>query len=207
MVAAARTRLSPEDRRAQLLAIGVRTLADHSIEHLSFDRLSREAGVSRPLLFHYFGSRQGLRTEVVRLARDSMLHATAPDLTMPPLERLHDTLQRLVRFVHEHGGTFYSLVRGAASGDPEVRDAVDEARQVHTERVVAVFTELGHPDSEVLRLALRGWVALAEQMLVDAVGRLPDDQVVALMETSARAVVDALPPQRSKSSRLSQANR
>lgn len=191
MVAEARTRLSPEDRRAQLLAIGVRTLADHSIEELGFERLSREAGVSRPLLFHYFGSKQGLRTEVVRLARDSMLHATQPDLSLAPLERLHDTLERLVRFVREHGGTFYSLVRGAASGDPEVREAVDEAREVHTERVVAVFVQLGHPETPVLRLVLRGWVSFAEQLLIEGVGTMPDDEVVALMETSAKAVVES----------------
>lgn len=194
MVAEARTRLSPQDRRAQLLSIGVRTLADHSIDQLTFDRLSREAGVSRPLLFHYFGSKQGLRTEVVRLARDSMLHATAPDLSLPPLERLHDTLERLVRFVREHGGTFYSLVRGAASGDPEVREAIDEAREVHTDRVIAVFVELGHEDTPLLRLALRGWVALAEQALIEGVhgGRLPDEEVVDLMERTARGVVSTL---------------
>jgi len=199
-----RSRLSPEDRRAQLLALGVATLADHSIEQLTFDRLSAAAGVSRPLLFHYFGSKQGLRTEVVRLARDSMLHATAPDLSLEPVDRLHDTLVRLVRFVREHGGTFHSLVRGAASGDPEVREAVDEAREVHTDRVVAVFVELGQNDTRMLRLALRGWVALAEQTLLDGVGTVPDDQVVALMEQTAHAVVAS---QRSNGSRLSQAKR
>lgn len=206
MVAEQRTRLSPEDRRAQLLALGVATLADHSIDHLTFDRLSSLAGVSRPLLFHYFGSKQGLRTEVVRLARDSMLHATQPDLSLPPLERLHDTLERLVRFVSEHGGTFYSLVRGAASGDPEVREAIDEARAVHTDRVVAVFLELGEDDTPLLRLALRGWVSLAEQALIDGVhgATIDGDEVVELMQTTAMAVVDA---QRSKSSRLSQEKR
>lgn len=194
MAADRRTRLTPEDRREQLLALGVATLADHSIEHLGFERLAAEAGVSRALLHHYFGSKQGLRTEVVRLARDSMLHASQPDLTLPPLERLHDTLVRLVRFVHEHGGTFYSLVRGAASADSEVRAAVDEAREVHTDRVVAVFLELGSPDTAMLRIALRSWVAFAEQTLVDAVygERLPAEEVVALLERTARSVVAAL---------------
>jgi AcrR family transcriptional regulator len=189
-----RTRLTPEDRRAQLLALGVATLADHSIEQLGFERLAAEAGVSRALLFHYFGSKQGLRTEVVRLARDSMLRASQPDLTLPPLERLEDTLARLVGFVHEHGGTFYSLVRGAASADREVREAVDEAREVHTDRVVTVFRELGMADTDTLRIALRSWVAFAEQTLVDAVHaeRLSDDRVVALLTRTAKAVVAAL---------------
>jgi AcrR family transcriptional regulator len=194
MPADRRTRLHPEDRREQLLALGVAILADHSIEELGFERLATEAGVSRALLFHYFDSKQGLRTAVVRLARDSMLHATQPDLTLPPLDRLRDTLARLVLFVREHGGTFYSLVRGAASGDPEVKEAVDEARTVHTDRLVAVFRELGADDGELLRIALRSWVAFAEQILVDAVhgDRLPDDEVVALLESTVKAVVATL---------------
>ena len=189
-----RTRLTPEERRAQLVALGVAFLVDNPLDALTIDGLSAQAGVSRALLFHYFGTKQGLHREVVRTARDSMLHATAPQGDLPPLVRLHDTLSRIVQFVRDHRGTFYSLVRGVASGDTEVREVVEEARTEQAERVIAVFIELGVPDSELLRIALRSWVAFAEEALVrSALGTdLASDEVVAFLERSVRAVVAAL---------------
>ncbi|MFJ3393219.1 TetR/AcrR family transcriptional regulator [Leifsonia aquatica] len=189
-----RTRLTPDERRAQLVALGVAFLAESPLDELTIDTLSERAGVSRGLLFHYFGSKQGLHREVVRTARDSMLHATEPIPELPPLDRLHDTLVRIVRFVREHGGTFYSLVRGVASGDSEVRAVVEEAREEQAVRVVAAFLELGVPDTPLLRIALRSWVAFAEEALVEsALGTdLSADEIVAFLERSVRAVVAAL---------------
>ncbi|UAJ78502.1 TetR/AcrR family transcriptional regulator [Leifsonia sp. ZF2019] len=190
-----RTRLTPDERRAQLVALGITLLAEEPLDALTIDILSERAGVSRALLFHYFGSKQGLHREVVRTARDSMLHATEPVPELPPLERLRDTLERIVRFVREHRGTFYSLVRGVASGDSEVRAVVEEAREEQAGRVVAAFLELGVPDTPLLRIALRSWVAFAEEALVEsALGTdLSSDEIVGFLERSARGVVAAIP--------------
>jgi AcrR family transcriptional regulator len=168
-------------------------LADNPLEQLTIDELSARAGVSRGLLFHYFGSKQGLHREVVRTARDSMLHATEPVPDLPPLERLRDTLARIVTFVREHSGTFYSLVRGVASGDEEVRAVVEEARGEQAERVTAVFLELGVIDTPLLRIALRSWIAFAEEALVEsAIGTdLPNERIVTFLQRSAQGVVDA----------------
>jgi len=189
-----RTRLTPDERRAQLVALGVASLAEHPLESLTIEYLSAQAGVSRALLFHYFGSKNGLRREVVRTARDSMLHATEPLPDLAPLDRLHDTLSRIVRFVREHSGTFYSLVRGVASGDSEVREVVEQARALQAERVVAVFLELGAPDTELLRIALRSWVAFAEEALVEsAIGtEMPAEHIVSFLERSVRAVASSV---------------
>jgi AcrR family transcriptional regulator len=201
MAAERRTRLAPEDRSAQLVALGVASLVDRPLHSLSIEWLSAEAGVSRALLFHYFGSKQGLHREVVRVARDSMLHATEPAPDLEPLERLHDTLTRIVRFVREHRGTFYSLVRGVASGDLEVREVVEQARVEQADRVIAVFLQLGMPDTALLRVALRSWVAFAEEALAENAlqdaeldDELPDEELVAFLERSAVAVASAVDP-------------
>jgi AcrR family transcriptional regulator len=190
-----RTRLTPDERRAQLVALGVAHLADHPLDALTIEELSAQAGVSRALLFHYFGSKQGLHREVVRTARDSMLHATEPIPELPPRERLHDTLTRIVGFVRDHSGTFYSLVRGVASGDEEVRVVIEEARAEQAERILAVFLELGAEDTPLLRIGLRSWIAFAEDVLVaSAIGTdLPSEDIVAFLERSANGVVAAVP--------------
>ena len=193
-----RTRLTPEDRSAQLIALGVASLASRPLHALSIDWLSAEAGVSRALLFHYFGSKQGLHREVVRVARDSMLRATEPVLELEPLDRLRDTLSRIVLFVREHQGTFYSLVRGVASADEEVREVVEQARVEQTERVVIVFLQLGVPDTPLLRVALRSWVSFAEETLVEtaAVDATveSDAELVDFLVRSAVAVTSAVDP-------------
>ncbi|WP_349904725.1 TetR/AcrR family transcriptional regulator [Parafrigoribacterium humi] len=185
-----RSRLAPEERRAQLVALGVAALADQSLESLTIEQLAEGAGVSRGLVFHYFNSKLGLHREVVRTARDSMLHATEPATDLPPLERLRDTLTRIVQFVRDHRGTFYSLVRGAASGSPEVREVVVEARLAQAERLIEVFRELGAPDSELLRIALRSWVVFAEEVLVESAidSDMSSREIVSFLERSAQAV-------------------
>jgi len=185
-----RARPTPEERRAQLVALGVAALAEQSLESLTIEQLAEGAGVSRGLVFHYFSSKLGLHREVVRTARDSMLRATEPVVELPPIERLRDTLTRIVQFVRDHRGTFYSLVRGAASGSPEVREVVVQARLTQADRLIDVFRELGVEDSELLRIALRSWVVFAEEVLVESTidTDMSSREIVSFLERSAQAV-------------------
>jgi AcrR family transcriptional regulator len=120
-----------------------------------------------------------------------MLNATAPSAELAPLDRLRDTLTRIVQFVRDHRGTFYSLVRGASSGAVDVREALEQARAVQADRLIAVFRELGAADSALLRIALRSWVAFAEEALVESAldTDMSSEQIVSFLERTARAVV------------------
>lgn len=189
-----RRRLSPEDRRAQLLASGVAFLVDQPLDALSIEVLAERENVSRGLVFHYFGTRQGLHTAVVTTARDALIEASTPRADLPPLARLDDTIARIVAFVRSHRGTFSSLVRGIASGDPVVRTLVDEARDENAERIIEVFVELGRPDTALLRVAARAWVAFAEDVLIALAldSDRPDAEIVAFLARSAHAVMDSV---------------
>ncbi|MBL0887466.1 TetR/AcrR family transcriptional regulator [Myceligenerans indicum] len=193
MATSRRTRLRPEERRDQLVALGVATLANRPLSEVTVEEIAAEAEVSTGLVYYYFGSKNGLHHEIVLRARDSMLHASEPRPELPPLDRLHNTLERLVNYVREHGPTFYSLVRGAASGDEEVRELIESARREQTERAVAAVTEMGVEDTPMLRMALRSWVALAEQALVDGGlnADVPGPELVAYLESSMFGVVSA----------------
>ena len=83
-----RTRLSPAQRREQLLDLGVRLLAARSLDELSIDLLAEEAGISRGLLYHYFGNKVAFHEAVVRHAADDLIAQTAPPPGGEPLERL-----------------------------------------------------------------------------------------------------------------------
>lgn len=188
-----RSRLTPDERRAQLIALGVNFLADHPLDELTIDELARRAGVSRALLFHYFDTRQGMHRAVVLTARDAMLQATAPRPELPPRERIEDTLLRFAAFVREHRGTFISLVRGIASGDQTVRELVDESREINAEHLHDALSELGIPDTRALTIALRAWVSFTEEVLVTLATQesVDDTELVAFLSRTLDAVVEA----------------
>ncbi|SDL15386.1 TetR/AcrR family transcriptional regulator [Microbacterium azadirachtae] len=188
-----RARLTPDERRAQLVATGVNFLADHPLDELTMDVLAQRAGVSRPLLFHYFDTRQGMHLAVVTMARDSLLRASEPRDDLEPRDRIRDTLLRITEFVRQHQSTFHSLVRGIASGDPAVRRVVDESRDLNAQRLIDAFTELGTPDTPALRVAMRSWVAFTEETLLSLVIDRDEDpeQVVRFLEGTLDGVVAA----------------
>jgi TetR/AcrR family transcriptional regulator, transcriptional repressor of bet genes len=84
------TRLSSEDRRAQLMDVALAGLAKGGIQEFTVDRICAAAGVSRGLILHHFGSMAGLLAAVyARLYRD-----TTPDLTaLPPETRIEALIE------------------------------------------------------------------------------------------------------------------
>jgi len=123
-----RVRLNPEARRAQLIELGVEMLATRTLDELSVEDIAQQAGISRGLLFHYFSSKQEFHLEVARAAAQELIRRTDPDESKPPLEALHGSLHAFIDYVEENPDNYKSLVRGAASGDDEMRAIFDATR-------------------------------------------------------------------------------
>ena len=73
-----------EERRAQFLKIGIKIAKKDGLSKLTAAAIAREAGVTGPLVFHVFGSRQGLQAEVRKEAKKQGLELTAPKATKKP---------------------------------------------------------------------------------------------------------------------------
>src|SRR5215217_6165216 len=54
------TRLQVDERRRQLLERAMELFATHGYDELSMAKIAREAGVSKPLLYHYFPNKRDL---------------------------------------------------------------------------------------------------------------------------------------------------
>jgi len=67
-MATARRRLSPEDRRAELLALGAEVFGKRPYDEVRIDEIAERAGVSRALMYHYFpiSERSSLRSSRTR---------------------------------------------------------------------------------------------------------------------------------------------
>jgi len=162
-----RTRLSPDRRREQLLDLGVRLLATRSLDDLSIDLLSEEAGISRGLLYHYFGNKAAFHEAVVRHAAEDLIAQTAPPPGGEPLDRLLASVTAYVDYVLENFEGYQSLVRGAAGGNETLRAISDQVRDVLANRV---FLEDAQgeliQDTAENRLIVRGWTAMSEEMVI-----------------------------------------
>ena len=73
-----RRRLSADDRRRQLVGIGLRRIVDTPIQDLSLDQVAAEAGISRGLLFHYFPTKTDFYLACIAAAGRRILRNTAP---------------------------------------------------------------------------------------------------------------------------------
>ena len=162
-----RSRLSPEERRSQLLDLGVRLLATRSLDELSIDLLAEEAGISRGLLYHYFGNKHAFHEAVVRRACDDLIAQTAPPPEGEPLDRLLASMTAYVDYVVANYEGYLSLVKGAASGNETLRQIYDDAMTVLTDRVF--IEDALHEileDTPATRLVVRGWAMMSEALVL-----------------------------------------
>ncbi len=192
----ARSRLTPEQRRTQLLDLGVSLLATRSLEELTIDVLAEEAGISRGLLYHYFGNKHEFHEAVVRRAVDDLVAQTAPPEGGEPLDRLLASVAAYVDYVVANYQGYVSILRGAAGGNEILRGLYEEARNALTDRI---FTEDAQgeiiPDTAGARLMVRGWAAMAEELVLTWVadpGEVTRDQLLGALTASLPALVDAL---------------
>ncbi len=189
----ARTRLSPAARRAQLLELGAHLFATRSVDEISIDVLAEEAGVSRGLLYHYFGSKQDFRLAVIRHAVEDLVEKTAPPAEGEPLERMLASLGVYVDYVLANLTLYRSLVRAAAGGTDEIRALYETGRFALTDRI---FREDAEEqiliDTPQTRLVVRGWSAMTEEMVLtwaDDPSVMTRDELLGVLALSLPALV------------------
>lgn len=190
----ARIRLSPEARRAQLLELGARLFATRSVDEISIDVLAEEAGISRGLIYHYFGSKQDFRLAVIRHAVEDLVEKTAPPAEGEPIERLLISLGVYVDYVLANLTLYRSLVRAAAGGTDEIRALYDEGRFALTDRIFREDSQ-GQilKDTPQSRLVVRGWSAMTEEMVLawaDDPSVMTRDELLGVLALSLPGLVD-----------------
>lgn len=160
-------RLSVDERRAQLLELGIELFGHKSPEDISIDDIAAAAGISKGLLYHYFGSKRAYYVAAVQLAAEQLLEHTrqeADEALDDPVQSLERGLDAYLDHVAARATGFVMLVTSGTS-DPEVRAVVDRTRREFVGRVLDGLGLEAPPP--VLRSALRGWIAFVEAASLD----------------------------------------
>ncbi len=103
------------DREQQLLAVAEGVFAQHGLA-ISMDELARRAGISKPVLYDHFGSKDGLIVACFARARAQLLAETvaAVATATSTRERLELGLRAFFTFIDAHGDAFGVLLTDAA---------------------------------------------------------------------------------------------
>src|SRR5918997_2199551 len=135
MAGPAYTRLPVDERRRRLLDVGADLFARHAYDELSMARIAREAGISKPLLYHYFPSKQAYFAATLEQAAADLAARIEPDPALPPGEQLSAALDAYLAWVQEHAGAYARLLAGIGAV-PEVRELVERVRDATAERIL-----------------------------------------------------------------------
>ena len=187
------TRLRSDQRRTQLVEIGMRLVAASSFDAVPLDRVAQEAGISRSLLFHYFPDKRAFQVAIAEASATELLAATEPNPDLPPDDQLRASLHAFVDYVSERSEAFVSLIRGATGGDPRLREVFDRAHTIVANRVLEGMGVVAGSESPLLRIAVRGWVAFLEEAVVVwlASGEPSQQELVEVLESTLVAAVAA----------------
>lgn len=187
-----RARLGVDERRNQLLELGLQLFSDHSYDELGVDDIARAAGISKGLLYHYFSSKRDYYVEVVRRAAGQLLERTEGAASAEvSVEALRGAIDAYLDFVDQHARSYVALVRGGIGSDPEVVRLLEGTRRTLSERIVSrISADVAPP---LLQLALRGWIGLVEAASLDWLERreVPREQLRGLLEQMLLATIAA----------------
>ena len=172
---AGRTRLSPEERRRQLLGIGLRMLVERPIQDLSIDAVAAEAGISRGLLFHYFPTKTDYYDAVIGAALRRVRRNVAPDADAAPDVAIAQFTERFYAQIERRREFYLALVFGNGSlslggADVEshrmvITQTLVEAAQLPATASTVVHSWLAYVEDRALQWALEpGEVSLASEV-------------------------------------------
>ncbi|KOV98367.1 TetR family transcriptional regulator [Streptomyces sp. NRRL B-1140] len=150
-----------EERRQQLIGVALELFSRRSPDEVSIDEIASAAGISRPLVYHYFPGKLSLYEAALQRASDDLAARFVEPHEGPLGARLLRVMHRYFDFVDEHGPGFSALMRGGpAVGSSTTNALVDSVRQA---AYVQILSHLGVTDPPArLELVVRSWISLAE---------------------------------------------
>ncbi|MFF4573632.1 TetR/AcrR family transcriptional regulator [Streptomyces sp. NPDC001410] len=165
-----RRRMGVEERRQQLIGVALDLFSRRSPDEVSIDEIASAAGISRPLVYHYFPGKLSLYEAALKRASEDLAARFAEPHEGSLGARLLRVMRRFFDFVDEHGPGFSALMRGGpavpADGVRSIEHVsttnalIDSVRQAAYEQILA---HLGVTEAPArMELVVRSWISLAE---------------------------------------------
>lgn len=158
-------RLQVDQRRQQLLEAGSRLFAEHTFEEISMQQIAQAAGVSKPLLYHYFPSKIDLFKAAVAEKTTELRALIEPTGTGDPMQQLNEILDAYLSWIEANARAWSKLMQSAASL-PEAQELIETFRQHAINTTLKQLTGDRAP-RPALRTAIKGWLAYTDAAILD----------------------------------------
>ncbi|MGX9790222.1 TetR/AcrR family transcriptional regulator [Mycobacterium sp. MMS18-G62] len=197
-MAESRRRLSPDDRRNELLALGAEVFGQRPYDDVRIDEIAERAGVSRALMYHYFPDKRAFFAAVVRAEGERLFEATnaPPDPDASLFGQLRAGVLAYLRYDEEHPHGAWAAYVGMGRSDPVLRGIEDIDNDRQANRIISrINAAVGEGmDSKVerdLRITIYGWLAFTFEMCRQ---RLMDPSIdgAQVADACAHALLDAI---------------
>lgn len=117
------------------------------------------------MVFHYFPTHRELQAAIARAGSDELIAMfESTDESLSYEGRLEAGLRGFMTYIEEQRHSYTSLARGA--GADELMSAVFEDTRLAVVDIICNVLGLDEPTPR-LRLVLRGWIAMCEEMTLD----------------------------------------
>lgn len=127
--------------------------------------LAEAAGVSKPLLYHYFPSKIDLFKAAVGEKAAELQSLIEPSGEGSAIEQLAASLDSYLAWVEENAETWSKLMQSAAML-PAARELVEGFRERTMDLVLAQLTGSRKP-RPALRIAVKGWLGYMDAAILD----------------------------------------
>ncbi|MEW1830497.1 MULTISPECIES: TetR/AcrR family transcriptional regulator [unclassified Streptomyces] len=156
-----RRRMGVEERRQQLIGVALDLFSHRSPDEVSIDEIAAAAGISRPLVYHYFPGKLSLYEAALQRASDDLAGRFVVAQEGSLGGRLLRVMGRFFDFVDDHGPGFAALMRGGpAVGSSTTNALVDGVRQAAYLQILS-HMKVEQPPAR-LELMVRSWISLVE---------------------------------------------
>jgi AcrR family transcriptional regulator len=153
--------LSRGDRRAQLLNAGLELLKSGPLDAVTAPAIAGATGVSKGLVFHYFPTQGELQAAIASAAADELIELFAAiDPELDYVAQLRTGLEGFIGYIEQQPASYAAIARDAGS-DERIREVFDRTRDAIVV-IIANVIGLDEP-TPLLRLYLRGWIAMVEE--------------------------------------------
>ena len=156
-----RRRMPRAERERQMLAVAEEIFAERGYQASSMDEIAERVGVSKPMIYEYFGSKEGLLVACIRAARAELLAATLASVEGRGTaeEALRSGLESFFVFIDSHRLSWQLLRQEAAVAGQAAMDEIEGIRQQQTQVNATLFASY-LPDLPAAELEAYGEVVV-----------------------------------------------
>jgi AcrR family transcriptional regulator len=129
------------EREEKMLQAAGQAFATHGFHEASMDAIAEAAGISKPMLYNYFGSKQALYVAYVERSGRALLTSMreADSRSAPPAQRLRAGILAFLTYAEEHASGWTILHRESLTQGGPLAAELSELRERVTHMLTTVF--------------------------------------------------------------------